>query len=97
MVEGAATANPTTHRSSSCSRTRRCTRNSSRRRDTGPLCERADSVPETMANTEANYGASRDGCKEQRNSWHGVDFMYHGAIKFDAVLPRVRGNAAGAR
>ena len=39
--------------------------------------------PETMANTEANYRTKPRWVKEQRNSWHGVDFMYHGAMQFD--------------
>lgn len=39
--------------------------------------------PETMADTEANYRGKPRWVKEQRNSWHGVDFMYHGAMQFD--------------
>jgi arylsulfatase A-like enzyme len=39
--------------------------------------------PETMANTEANYRGKPRWVREQRNSWHGVDFAYHGALKFD--------------
>lgn len=30
-----------------------------------------------------NYSDVPDWVKKQRYSWHGVDFMYHGAIKFD--------------
>jgi N-acetylglucosamine-6-sulfatase len=40
--------------------------------------------PETMANTEANYRAKPRWVREQRGSWHGVDFLYHGAMSFDA-------------
>jgi N-acetylglucosamine-6-sulfatase len=40
--------------------------------------------PETMADTEANYRGKPRWVKEQRNSWHGVDFMYHGAMQFDS-------------
>ena len=40
--------------------------------------------PETMADTPANYEMKPRWVKEQRNSWHGVDFMYHGAMEFDA-------------
>ena len=39
--------------------------------------------PETMANTEANYRNKPDWVYEQRYSWHGVDYMYHGAMEFD--------------
>ena len=37
-----------------------------------------------MANTEASYRGKPRWVREQRNSWHGVDFMYHGAMDFDA-------------
>ena len=40
--------------------------------------------PETMADTPANYAMKPRWVKEQRNSWHGVDYMYHGALEFDA-------------
>jgi N-acetylglucosamine-6-sulfatase len=40
--------------------------------------------PETMADSEANYRGKPRWVKEQRNSWHGVDFMYHGAMQFDS-------------
>jgi len=39
--------------------------------------------PESMADTEANYRGKPRWVKEQRNSFHGVDFMYHGAMQFD--------------
>jgi N-acetylglucosamine-6-sulfatase len=39
--------------------------------------------PETMGDTAANYRGKPRWVKEQRNSWHGVDFMYHGALQFD--------------
>lgn len=39
--------------------------------------------PETMANTEANYRGKPRWVKEQRYSWHGVDYAYHGALNFD--------------
>ena len=39
--------------------------------------------PETMANTEANYRSKPQWVKEQRYGWHGVDYMYHGAMQFD--------------
>ncbi|MCA9038911.1 MAG: sulfatase [Planctomycetaceae bacterium] len=34
-------------------------------------------VPSTMANTEENYKGKPMWLKNQRNSWHGVDFAYH--------------------
>jgi N-acetylglucosamine-6-sulfatase len=40
--------------------------------------------PASMASTEANYAGKPRWVREQRNSWHGVDFMYHGAMDFDA-------------
>jgi N-acetylglucosamine-6-sulfatase len=39
--------------------------------------------PESMANTEANYRGKPRWVKEQRYSWHGVDYAYHGALDFD--------------
>ena len=39
--------------------------------------------PDTMADTEENYADKPRWVKEQRNSWHGVDFLYHGAMQFD--------------
>ncbi|MFQ5733015.1 MAG: sulfatase [Planctomycetaceae bacterium] len=34
-------------------------------------------VPKTMADTKANYKDKPMWLKNQRNSWHGVDFAYH--------------------
>ncbi|QDU81707.1 Arylsulfatase [Polystyrenella longa] len=34
-------------------------------------------VPSTMANTDENYAGKPMWLKNQRNSWHGVDFAYH--------------------
>ena len=39
--------------------------------------------PPTMANTEANYRGKPDWVRAQREGWHGVDYMYHGAMDFD--------------
>ncbi len=44
--------------------------------------------PDTMANTEANYKNKPDWVKAQRNSWHGVDYMYHGQMDFDTFYKR---------
>ncbi len=51
------------------------------------------SYPKTMfpANEDAtsyNYQAVPDWVKSQRNSWHGVDYMYHGQIPFDEFYKR---------
>lgn len=37
----------------------------------------------TVDTTEYHYKDVPDWVKEQRYSWHGVDYMYHGAIPFD--------------
>ena len=44
--------------------------------------------PVTMADTEANYEDKPDWVREQRNSWHGVDYMYHGQMDFDTFYRR---------
>jgi N-acetylglucosamine-6-sulfatase len=44
--------------------------------------------PATMANTEANYRGKPDWVRAQRNSWHGVDYMYHGQMQFDDFYRR---------
>ena len=44
--------------------------------------------PESMANTEENYKGKPAWVKEQRNSWHGVDYMYHGQMDFDEFYRR---------
>jgi arylsulfatase A-like enzyme len=38
--------------------------------------------------SEYNYELVPDWVKEQRYSWHGVDYMYHGQIKFDEFYRR---------
>ena len=52
-------------------------------RHKGRYATAAIPYPETMADTEANYKGKPRWVREQRNSWHGVDFMYHGAMEFD--------------
>jgi arylsulfatase A-like enzyme len=37
-------------------------------------------VPPSQADTEANYRGKPMWVKNQRNSWHGVDFPYHSAL-----------------
>lgn len=44
--------------------------------------------PPSMANTEENYRGKPRWVKEQRNSWHGVDYMYHGEMDFDTFYRR---------
>lgn len=44
--------------------------------------------PETMPNTERSYRGKPGWVKEQRYSWHGVDYMYHGAMDFDEFYRR---------
>ncbi len=44
--------------------------------------------PPTMARTEANARGKPRWVLEQRNSWHGVDFPYHGALDFDQFYRR---------
>ena len=51
--------------------------------DTVPL-----EYPGSMANTEENYRGKPQWVKDQRNSWHGVDYMYHGQMDFDTFYRR---------
>jgi arylsulfatase A-like enzyme len=44
--------------------------------------------PATMADTEENYRGKPAWVKEQRNSWHGVDYMYHGQMDFHTFYKR---------
>jgi N-acetylglucosamine-6-sulfatase len=44
--------------------------------------------PATMANTEANYRGKPAWVRAQRDSWHGVDYMYHGQMQFDEFYRR---------
>ena len=44
--------------------------------------------PANMANTEENYKGKPRWVKEQRNSWHGVDYMYYGEYDFDTFFKR---------
>ena len=53
--------------------------------------------PATMADTPSNYEGKPMWVRNQRNSWHGVDFPYHSALDIAAVLPPLRRDAAGRR
>jgi len=44
--------------------------------------------PKNMADTEENYKGKPNWVREQRNSWHGVDYMYHGQMDFDTFYRR---------
>jgi N-acetylglucosamine-6-sulfatase len=44
--------------------------------------------PASMADTRENYRGKPRWVKEQRNSWHGVDYMYHGQMDYDTFYKR---------
>jgi N-acetylglucosamine-6-sulfatase len=44
--------------------------------------------PDSMANTVNNYREKPRWVEEQRNSWHGVDYMFHGQFDFDTFYRR---------
>lgn len=46
-------------------------------RHAGRYKDKSMPVPETMADTTENYEGKPLWLKNQRNSWHGVDFAYH--------------------
>ncbi len=51
----------------------------------------APPYPASMAYTEANYAGKPRWVREQRGSWHGVDYLYHGTLGpggFDAFYRR---------
>jgi arylsulfatase A-like enzyme len=51
--------------------------------------ENADiEFPRSMADTPENYAGKPAWVKEQRNSWHGVDYMYHGDMDFETFYKR---------
>ncbi|MGH7502566.1 MAG: SUMF1/EgtB/PvdO family nonheme iron enzyme [Longimicrobiales bacterium] len=52
-------------------------------RHTGRYANEPIPYPETMANTEANYRGKPAWVEAQRYGWHGVDYMYQGAMEFD--------------
>ena len=56
------------------------------KRHPGVYANTKPSYPPTMfpeKNKDYNYADVPDWVKKQRNSWHGVDYMYHGQIGFD--------------
>ena len=42
----------------------------------------------TVSKDEYNYDDVPNWVKEQRNSWHGVDYLYHGQMDFDEFYKR---------
>lgn len=52
-------------------------------RHAGRFADAPIPYPPTMARTEANVRGKPRWVSEQRNSWHGVDFPYHGEMDFD--------------
>ena len=44
--------------------------------------------PATMALTESNQAGKPRWVREQRGSWHGVDYMFHGSMDFDEFYRR---------
>ena len=57
-------------------------------RHAGRYANESIPYPPTMAKTESNARGKPRWVLEQRNSWHGVDFPYHGALDFDAFYRR---------
>jgi N-acetylglucosamine-6-sulfatase len=57
-------------------------------RHLGRYDDRSIPYPPTMANTESNYREKPNWVYEQRFSWHGVDYMYHGQFDFDTFYRR---------
>ncbi len=56
--------------------------------DVGRYDGRDIPYPPTMENTAENYAGHPSWVREQRNSWHGVDYMYHGEMDFDTFFRR---------
>lgn len=52
-------------------------------RDKGRYAGKPIPYPATMAKTAANDRGKPDWVRAQRNSWHGVDYLYQGAFEFD--------------
>jgi N-acetylglucosamine-6-sulfatase len=44
--------------------------------------------PPSMADTVENYRGKPKWVREQRNSWHGVDYMYHGQMDYETFYKR---------
>jgi len=57
-------------------------------RHAGRYADIAIPYPPSMADTESNYRMKPHWVKEQRYSWHGVDYAYHGQFDFDTFYRR---------
>lgn len=55
-------------------------------RHKGCYADKENVFPDSMANTEENYKGKPAWVRAQRESWHGVDGMYNGAIDFNQFL-----------
>ena len=54
-------------------------------RHEGRFADLAIPYPATMADTEEKYEGKPRWVREQRSSWHGVDYLFHGAMTFDEL------------
>lgn len=57
-------------------------------RHAGSHADEVIPYPASMANTESNYREKPRWVYEQRFSWHGVDYMFHGQFDFDTFYRR---------
>lgn len=57
-------------------------------RHQGRFAQEPIPYPESMADTVNNYREKPRWVAEQRNSWHGVDYMFHGQFDFDTFYRR---------
>ncbi len=57
-------------------------------RHQGRYARAAVEYPASMANTEANYRDKPRWVREQRDSYHGVDFIFNGQMDFDTLYRR---------
>ncbi|HJR59216.1 MAG TPA: sulfatase [Vicinamibacterales bacterium] len=57
-------------------------------RHQGQFAKEPIPYPESMADTVNNYREKPRWVEEQRNSWHGVDYMFHGQFDFDTFYRR---------
>ena len=57
-------------------------------RDSGRYADAEPAYPATMRKSADGRTSWPEWVKEQRSSWHGVDYMYHGRINFDTFYQR---------
>jgi N-acetylglucosamine-6-sulfatase len=63
--------------------------------DSGRYADAEPAYPATMYTDAAGRESWPDWVKEQRSSWHGVDYMYHGALDFDTFYQRYAETVSG--